>query len=282
MTQIRLASRKFRPLKIGIGGITGSGKSIGALKLAYGICGDWKKICAVDTENNSLDLYDHLGKFSVLPLEDKSPQGYMNAILMVENAGFEICIIDSLSHEWLSALDLADKTAKASRSGNSFAAWGEVTPLHNKFVSSWINTPMHIICTMRQKDEFVLEANEKGKMAPRRVGLKNIQREGVDFEFDILITIHGNHYCSTEKDRTQLLDGRPAFILDEKLGAELKEWSEKGPKEITLKDKVIELIKQIKDPALKDKIYNTVSKESSDEFMISAEKRILEILNTKE
>jgi hypothetical protein len=282
--EIRKASRKFRPIKFGIGGITGSGKSIGMLKVAFGICGDWDKICVIDSENNSIDLYDNLGKFSVLPLKDISPNGYVEAIKKVESSGFEVCCIDSISHEWTATLDLADKTAKASRSGNSFAAWGEVTPIHNKFISTWLDTPMHIIATMRQKDDFVMEQNEKGKMTPRRVGLKNIQRDGVDYEFDVLLTISGNHYCTVEKDRTQLFDGKPAFMLDETVGKQLIDWSNKGPKEIkptkeSIVNRILLSINEIKDKELRNKINLIVGNPSNtEEMLLNMENRVKQIL----
>ena len=133
MSMIRKASRKNRFLKIGIGGISGSGKTLGALKMAYGITGDWSKVVIIDTENNSADLYAHLGEYDVLPLEDTSPQGYIKAFAEILNAGnYKVMIIDSLSHEYAGKgglLEIADKIASASKSGNTFQAWSKANPI---------------------------------------------------------------------------------------------------------------------------------------------------------
>jgi len=227
--QIRKAARQFRYLKIGIGGIANSGKTFGALRLAYGICGDWNRVCVIDTENNSADLYAHLGPFDCLPLGDCSPTGYIAAIdHVVKEKRHDVLIIDSLSHEWSGkdgAISLADKIASTSKSGNTFTAWAKVTPVHNNFVDAWLLAPIHLIGTMRKKDEYVITENEKGKKEPRRVGLKNIQRDGIEYEFDLFFDISQNHFCEVSKDRTQLFDGKPPFELTESVGVSLKEWS---------------------------------------------------------
>lgn len=288
--QIRKAQRKFRYLKIGVGGITGSGKTLGALRLAYGICGDWDKICVIDSENNSADLYAHLGDYSVYPMESFSPNDYIAAISGIEQAGFEVCIIDSLSHEWCGtsgALELVDKAAKTSRSGNSYTAWGDVTPLHQKFVNSWLQSKMHIIATMRQKDEYVIEQNAAGKMAPKRVGLKNIQRDGVDYEFDILFTIHESHYVSTTKDRTMLFSDKPAFMLDEDVGVQLRKWA--GSNEDVLaseikswRESVEELLGKVGDVEIRKKATDHYEQSKNDLIKLKAiETRLQQIIGDK-
>jgi len=229
--QIRKAARQHRPLKIGIGGISGSGKTLGALKVAHGICGDWEKICVIDSENASADLYAHLGGFSKIDLDEGSPQKYMAAIKAAIDAGFDVVVIDSLSHEWSGPgglLEQVEKINAASKSGNSYAAWGKATPLHNQFVQSWLGAKAHVIATLRKKDDYVLEQNKHGKTAPKKVGLKNIQRDGLDYEFDLLIDINREHTCTVEKDRTMIFDGEPPFELTEEVGKKLVAWSQTG------------------------------------------------------
>ena len=82
-------------------GPAGSGKTMSALLMAYGLCGDWTKIAVIDSENNSADLYAHLGQYNVLPLEGKyDPETYIDAIKICEKAGMEVIIIDSMSQCW--------------------------------------------------------------------------------------------------------------------------------------------------------------------------------------
>lgn len=59
--EVRTAKREMAKLKIGLQGPSGSGKTYSALLLAFGITNDWSKIIVIDTENNSADLYSHLG-----------------------------------------------------------------------------------------------------------------------------------------------------------------------------------------------------------------------------
>ena len=231
MSMIRKASRKHRYLKIGIGGISGSGKTLGALKMAYGITGKWEDICIIDSENNSADLYAHLGEYSVLPLTDTSPQGYLKAFKEVIDSGFKVMIVDSMSHEYAGKgglLEIADKIASTSKSGNSFAAWSQATPMHNAWLDNWLQAPIHVIGTLRKKSDYVIEQNDRGKSAPRKVGLKSIQRDGTSYEFDVLLDISANHLCSVEKDRTSLFDGKMAFDLTEKVGEALRQWANEG------------------------------------------------------
>jgi len=241
MSMIRKASRKHRYLKIGLGGISGSGKTLGALKLAYGITGDWSKVVIIDTENNSADLYAHLGSYDVLPLEDTSPQGYMKAFNeILESGNYEVMIIDSMSHEYAGRgglLEIADKIASTSKSGNTFQAWSKATPLHNEWMDFWLRSKIHVIGTLRKKSDYVIEQNDKGKSAPRKVGLKTVQKEGASYEFDVLLDISMNHLCSVEKDRTSLFDGKMAFDLTEKVGEALRKWANEGDPEPVADDK---------------------------------------------
>ena len=199
--------------------------------MAFGIAGEWDKIVIIDTENNSADLYANLGPFDVLPLTDTSPQGYVNAFKEVSEGGYKVMIIDSLSHEWSGkggAIELADKITETSRSGNSFQAWGKVTPIHNGFMDALLHAPIHVIATMRKKSDYVMETNGKGKTAPRKVGLKNIQKDGTSYEFDVMLYIHGNHHCTVEKDRTSLFSKENAFMLSEDTGKQLMKWAQSG------------------------------------------------------
>jgi hypothetical protein len=283
---IRKAKRGERYLKIGIGGISGSGKTLGALRMAHGICGDWEKICVIDTENNSADLYAHLGGYSVLALSKFSPHDYIEAIQTVQENGFEVCIIDSLSHEWFGpggVLELMDNLRKTSKSTSSFVGWAEATPIHQKFINSWLQAKMHIIATLRQKDEFVLEQNEKGKYAPKKIGLKNVQREGLDYEFDLLFSIHQNHTCSVEKDRTSLFDGEMGFQLSEDLGKSLKGWSMTNDPVIPSYQMLLEnlkpLVEKVTDQELKTKIEATIEANKTNAVMLrTIETRINQIL----
>ena len=66
--QIRKSSREQVKMKMALCGPSGSGKTYSSLLLAHGLCNDWSKICLIDTENGSADLYAHLGDFNVVSM----------------------------------------------------------------------------------------------------------------------------------------------------------------------------------------------------------------------
>lgn len=229
--QIRKAERKKAKLRLGISAPSGAGKTYSSLLIAHGITGDWSKIGLIDTENGSGDLYAHLGDYLVLPIEAPfTPEKYIEAIKAFENHGVEVIIIDSLSHAWAGEggiLDIQAAITAASRSGNSYTAWREVTPKHNALVNAILQSKCHIIATMRAKTDYVQEKNEQGKTEIKKVGLAPIQRDGMEYEFTVMLDLGLNHIASASKDRTSLFDGQ-YFKPGEYTGRKLLEWLETG------------------------------------------------------
>ena len=219
MLNIRPSTRKQAKIKLALQGCAGSGKTYSALLLAYGMTSDWSKIAVIDSENGSADLYAHLGTYNVVSLGgDYSPENYIEAITLCENAGMEVIIVDSISQCWDYLLDF-----HANLQGNSFANWAKVTPRQNAFIQRILNSSCHVICTMRSKQEYVL--NERnGKMIPEKVGLKAVQRDNVDYEFTIVFDVNMKHYALASKDRTELFAGKPEFPLTEQVGMQILGW----------------------------------------------------------
>jgi len=226
--ELRKASRKRSKLRIGLFGASGSGKTMGALKMAYGITKDWTKIALIDTERGSGELYSHLGDYNTLPLEAPfEPERYINAIGTCERAGMEVIIIDSISHEWIGkggCLEIVERV----QARNDYAKWKDVTPRHNAFIDKILQTNAHVICCGRSKDDVVLQQNDKGKMVPQKVGLKAVTRDGFDFEMTLCFDLDAFHLAHCTKDRTQLFDGKPSFQVSEETGAAIMEWMEGG------------------------------------------------------
>lgn len=130
----------------------------------------------IDTEVGSSNNYSHLGEFNVLELTAPfSPEKFIEAIKTCEDAGMEAIIIDSVSHEWEGkggCLEINDDLAKSKFKGNTWAAWSEVTPRHQKFIEAIVQSKAHIITTSRSKTDTAIV---DGK--PKKVGIKDIQRE---------------------------------------------------------------------------------------------------------
>lgn len=224
--EIRKAERKKAKLRLGIAAPSGAGKTYSALLMAFGLGG---KVGLVDTEHGSGDLYADLGEYDIIQIEAPySVDKYVKAIKAFETAGYTTIIIDSLSHAWAGDGGLLDKQGKmADRGTNSFAAWRTITPEHNNLVDAMLRSPCHIIATMRAKQEYVLEINDKGKQQPKKVGMAPVQREGMEYEFTVMLDVDMNHIASASKDRTSLFDGQ-FFKIDRSIGEKLLGWLEMG------------------------------------------------------
>lgn len=233
---LRKSSRKQAKMKLAIQGASGSGKTYSSLVLAYGITGDWSKVAIIDTENGSSDLYADLGDYMVLPMHHPySPEMYAKAIDVCVKHGVEVLVIDSLSHVWEYLLD-----AHSNMTGNSFTNWGKITPRLNKLIQVILNAPIHVIATMRTKQDYVL-SEKNGKMVPEKVGLKAIQRDGVDYEFTIVFDIDTNHQVTASKDRTGLFVDKPQFKIDAKTGEKIQDWCSTGD-EVVVDDMSIRIL----------------------------------------
>ena len=222
MSLFKKAERRQAKLKIAITGPSGSGKTYSALSIATGL---GKKIALVDTENYSASLYSDRFEFDVLALEPPYTVAKYNvAIQEAQKAGYEVLIIDSISHAWAGDGGLlSKKEALDSRGGNSYTNWAGITKEHEQFKANLLNSDLHLICTMRSKQDYVLDVNEKGKSAPRKVGLAPIQRDGMEYEFTTVFDVGMSHEAAVSKDRTGLFDGQ-IEKLSAKTGERLLEW----------------------------------------------------------
>lgn len=192
----------------------------------------WEKICVVDTENESGSLYvgkqigtTMVGEYLTINLEAPySAARYLEAIDLAEQAGVEYLIIDSLSHAWTGEGGLLDVQGNvAKRSGNSYTAWREVTPLHNRLVDRILQCAMHVAVTLRTKTEYVIEDNGSGKKSPRKIGMAPVFRDGIEYEFTLFFELDQSHAAAATKDRTGLFDGQ-YFLIAPDTGARIHEW----------------------------------------------------------
>jgi len=220
--QLRQAKRNVARIKLAIQGPSGSGKTFSSLLLASGLIPEWKKIAVIDTENHSADLYADLGDYNVLSLSEPfSPERYIEAIEICEKAGMDVIIIDSISHEWEGAGGILD--VHGNMTGNSFTNWSKLTPRHNAFIQKLLQSPCHIVGTIRTKQDYVL-SEKNGKMVPEKVGLKGVSRDGVDYEFTLVFDLDIKHYATASKDRTGLFADKPQFKITSGTGKKIIDW----------------------------------------------------------
>jgi hypothetical protein len=229
MGGFRKAERKKAKLRLGLVGPSGSGKTYSALLVAFGLGG---RVALIDTENGSGDMYSHLGEYDIWNIEAPyTVQKYLDAITMGERAGYNVLIIDSLSHAWAGEgglLDQQGKIADSSASKNSYNAWRMVTPLHYKLIEAMLTSKCHIIATMRAKTEYTQEKDDKtGKTIIRKLGMAPVQREGMDYEFTLVFDLDAHHNVLASKDRTSIFDGQ-VIRLSQETGETLRAWLDSG------------------------------------------------------
>ncbi|ARN78244.1 AAA family ATPase [Nonlabens spongiae] len=222
--QLRQSERKRAKIKMALQGSAGSGKTYSSLLLAKGLTnGDLSSVAIIDTENGSADLYAHLGSYNVLSLVPPfTPEKYVEAIDVCLKANMAVIILDSISQVWDELLDFHSKLP-----GNSFANWAKVTPRQKAFVDKILQSNAHIIATMRTKQDYVLNQKD-GKYVPEKVGLKAVQRDGVDYEFTLVFDIDSKHYAKASKDRTNLFTDKPEFMINAATGRKILEWCNNG------------------------------------------------------
>lgn len=204
----RPATRKKSRLRLAIDGVSGSGKTFTALRFATAL---GQKIAVINSESGAVEKYLGLApdgvpfEFDVCELHDFAPTSYTQAIQAAGQAGYDVLIIDSLSHAWAGsggALEIKDK-----KGGNSFTAWKDVTPMQNKMIDAILTSPCHVIATMRSKQEHLIDVDERGKQTIRKVGVKPVQRDGMEYEFDVYCSLDNDHTLRVTKSRCPSIDG---------------------------------------------------------------------------
>lgn len=228
--QIRKAEKRKVKLKLGISGPSGSGKTMGALALAKNLWPD-AKVCVVDTENESASLYADEFNFDTIPLSAPySSDRYQACINAAVSAGYEVLILDSITQQWDGDGGILRRKEELDQrpGANSYTNWSKFTPEHTQFIEAIKQAPIHIIATMRSKQDYILEQNDKGKAKPVKMGMAPIQREGFDYEFSIVFDVQMDHKAVTTKNRTGLFGNKPIDLAKPDTAKAIREWLEAG------------------------------------------------------
>jgi hypothetical protein len=240
----RKAERKQSKLRLCLTGPSGAGKTYSALQIAKGLQSNPnEKIAMIDTEKGSGELYSDLVDFDVAQLQPPFLiQKYIDMITNAGKAGYQVLIIDSLSHGWIGEgglLDQHQKVTQSRRDRNSFAAWGEITPMQNRLVDAILSSPMHVIVTLRTKTAWEVVENDRGKKQPIKVGLAPQQREGLDYEFSVVFDLSPEkHIAIASKDRTGLFD-QEQFTPSPATGKKFLKWLDSGIDQSEASEKIL-------------------------------------------
>lgn len=233
--------REKQKALIGMAGPSGSGKSLSSLLLAYGLMKEahpnlseeelWKKIGVADTEHKRMLTYIGqlhngvtIGSFKHIDFEPPfNTDRYNMAIKLLKEQGAEVIIVDSLSHQWQGEGGVVETHGQMQ--GNSFQNWGKLAPESSKLTKGLTTQDIHMITTLRVKSDYVIELIE-GKNVPKKVGMKPVQKDDMEYEFDTVFSIGMDHHARVSKDITNLFEGD--FIITPDIGSKLYRYLELG------------------------------------------------------
>lgn len=227
------ATKQKAKLRMALTGPSGSGKTYSALNIAQYL---GKKVCVVDTEGNSASKYANLFDFCTLSLTDCHPNNFIKAIDAAVAEGFDVIIIDSLSHAYNGKnglLELADR--EKMKITNQFQAWAKVAPIQNALTQKLLTAPIHIVTTLRVKTAYDMQ-EENGKKKPVKIGLAPVQKEGIEYEFDVLAEMTPENMLIVSKTRCPELNGqifnKPGKDVADVLNAWLNDGVEAAPAQV--------------------------------------------------
>jgi len=246
--EFKKATKENARLRMALTGISGSGKTYTALAIGSNL---GEKVAVIDTERGSASKYADIFGFDVLELEKFSPENYIAAVHAAEEAGYDVLIIDSLTHEWSGTggiLELHDK--ESARLKDSFRAWGAATPKHNAVLNAILGSRCHVIATIRSKSEYSVE-KDGNKTTIRKVGMAPVQRDGIEYEFDVLGDLDQNNNLSIIKTRCIDLLDKTYPKAGKEVAATLKAWLSPNGKQVDdaprseLQAKILETCKSL-------------------------------------
>jgi AAA domain len=214
------ATKTQSRLRLAMSGASGSGKTYSSLAIAQHL---GQSIAVIDTERGSASKYADLFTFDVCELTEFHPGRYVEAIRAADAAGYEVIVIDSLSHAWFAELDMAQ--------GN-FSNWAKIKPLERALIDAMLGSRAHIIGTMRSKTEWVMTptTNKHGKetLQPTKVGMAPMQASGIEYEFDIAGEINLDHLLTISKSRCSTLSNTTHLNPGRDLAEQMMMWLSDG------------------------------------------------------
>ncbi|WP_018587962.1 ATP-binding protein [Salinispora arenicola] len=222
------ATKNQAKARIAFAGPSGSGKTYTSLITATAL---GERVAVIDTERGSASKYADEFAFDTLHMHTYDPRQLVRALAAAGEAGYDAVVVDSLSHFWMGVggmLEQVDAAAKRSGGGNTFAGWKEARPMERQMVDALLAYPGHVVVTMRTKTEYVVEENDRGKKIPRKIGTKPEQRDGIEYEFDIVGDLDLDNTLVVAKSRCKPLAKAVIREPDAGFGKQVLDWLTDG------------------------------------------------------
>ena len=84
---------------------------------------------------------------------------------------------------------------------DKFGNWKAATPEHNALVNAMLGARLHIVATVRSKMEYAQVLNpDKNRYEVVRLGMKPIQRDNLEYEFDVICEMDSEAHLKVIKD----------------------------------------------------------------------------------
>lgn len=227
MSSFRPATRTATRARIALCGPSGSGKTWTALTLAHAL---GERIAVIDTERGSASKYsgENGWKFDTVNPDSFAPDSLTGLLAEAAGEGYDVIVLDSWSHYWMGVDGMLEQVDRKARNGNNFSGWKEVRPEERRMVDALISYPGHVVVTLRVKTEYVIEENDRGKKVPRKVGLKPEQRDGAEYEFDLVGDMDHQNTLTVSKSRIPALTNAVIQKPGPELGKVIAEWLTDG------------------------------------------------------
>ena len=237
------ATKKAAKGRIALDGPSGSGKTYTALTIATTL---GQRIAVIDTEHGSASKYADLFAFDTLHLNSYRPQILIDALGAAAAAGYDVVIVDSLSHFWMGTdgmLEQVDRAAKRA-GGHGMSGWKEMRPEERDMIEAMLGYPGHLICTLRVKTDWVEGENSRGKRQMMKVGTKAEQREGLEYEFDLVASLDLSNELTVVKSRCPALSGEIVARPGPAFAEVFRKWLDDGePAGPSVRDQLLEQIR---------------------------------------
>ena len=234
---IEEAVREKIAVKIALMGGSGSGKTYSSLRLATGMITRMKerdllegtngKILLANTESSRGKYYANEFKYDIVNLEPPyAPELFVDLINHAVKQKYSVLIIDSSSAEWEGKGGCLELQQQA---GGKYQDWKTVTPRHERFINALSDSPIHVIVTMKGKDQYEVDKDNNGKVTVTKLGVGAKQREGFEFYFTSTFNIEKNgNMAKCEKDNTHIFENEGLAVLSEEHGERIIDWANTG------------------------------------------------------
>ncbi|AEK09687.1 AAA-ATPase [Mycobacterium phage Mozy] len=221
------ATREASYARIALSGPSGSGKTYTALALGTALA---DKVAVIDTERGSASKYVGLNgwQFDTVQPDSFSPLSLVELLGLAAGGEYGCVIVDSLSHYWMGVDGMLEQADRHAVRGNTFAGWKEVRPDERRMIDALVSFPGHVIVTMRSKTEYVIEENDRGKKTPRKVGMKPEQRDGIEYEFDVVGDMDHDNTLTVVKSRIHTLAKAVVPMPGEEFAHQIRDWLSDG------------------------------------------------------